>query len=477
MRTLFFKIFIWFWLAIALLIAASYTTDLSVQQDLPPQRLRNFYGNTVNVYAESTVVMADSKGLVGVQTFFDRLKRSSNIQAALYAGDEKLMVGNLSLPEVPELLKRAATGYQVEFEFNEGFLLAARRLVLADGKLCTLVVLIPRQRMSLVRDNPKIFYLRLLAQIITSGVICYALAKYLTGPVLKLREATHKFSHGELSIRVTPRMGRRRDELTDLARDFDEMASRIETLLQSQNRLLGDISHELRSPLSRLYVALGLARRKSGEAATEALDRIEHETERLNELISQVLMLARLESYPNLTEAKPVELQEIVEKIAADANFEARNQSRSVVITQAEACVVQGSGELLYQAVENVVRNAVKYTHPNTTVEIELSQQVVNHQPMAVVRVYDYGPGVPEAELEKLFQPFYRIGEGRDRKTGGVGLGLAIAQRATLLHQGTITASNCATGFKVEIRLPAITFSNEGRTENEGLHTKDFQRV
>jgi signal transduction histidine kinase len=246
--------------------------------------------------------------------------------------------------------------------------------------------------------------------------------------------------------------------MAGLLRDFNQMAERIETLVNAQNRLLTDISHELRSPLARLTVALELARQRSGDDARSALDRIDRETTRLNELIQRLLTIARLEGSDQTVEQTPVDLEELLREIAKDAAFEAQCRRCRVEVLVLNDCEVIGSPTLLHSAIENVVRNAIRYTQEGSAVDIRLEDVQGMQTSHAVVRVTDSGPGVPEEALEKLFQPFYRLDDARGRQTGGVGLGLAITDRAIRLHGGTVRASNRpGGGLMVEIRIPMDT--------------------
>ncbi len=242
------------------------------------------------------------------------------------------------------------------------------------------------------------------------------------------------------------------------------MAERIESLLTTQRQLLSDVSHELRSPLARLNVALALARQRSGDEAEGPLDRIETEAERLNVLIGRVLALARLESGAAAPEFVHVDLSRLVADIAVDADFEAKAKEAAVTLAFSEPCSVQGNEPLLRSAIENVVRNAVRYTDSGTDVEIGLAfADIVADDSVgdgaasrcAVVSVRDHGPGVRDDQLAHLFEPFYRIADSRDRESGGTGLGLSITERAVRLHGGTVEARNAADGgLIIEIRLP-----------------------
>lgn len=301
----------------------------------------------------------------------------------------------------------------------------------------------------------------LVIGVITSGLICYLLAWVLTKPIVRLRTATRRLAAGDLTARTGAPASMRRDEVAGLMRDFDAMAERLETLVKAQSRLLNDISHELRSPLARLNVALGLARQRAGVESVDMLDRIELEASRLNELIARILTLARLEDGEQLVPQTPVALDEIVASVSEDAEFEAQARHCHVVASVAEGnWEVRGNASLLHSAVENVVRNAVRYTQEGTSVEIELKSEVRAGISEAVLCVSDAGPGVPSDALDKLFEPFYRLDDARGRLTGGVGLGLAITERAVRFHGGKVSAFNRpGTGLMVEIRLPLIAGS------------------
>jgi two-component system sensor histidine kinase CpxA len=302
--------------------------------------------------------------------------------------------------------------------------------------------------------------------------MCYLLAWSMTSPVTRLRKAAQSLAAGDLSARAGAPAGGRRDELTELMRDFDRMAERIEGLVDSQSRLLKDVSHELRSPLARLSVALGLARQRAvselgPEAAPElelALNRIELEADRLNQLIQRLLTISRLESGTDGLHKTTFSLRELVEQVAHDAEYETPGRGCRVTIagnTPADAAdvfLVEGDPDLLRSAMENVVRNATRYTTEGTTVEVRLERQQATkgEEEEIIVRVLDSGPGVPDEALPKIFEPFYRLDHARNQQTGGAGLGLSIADRAIRLHSGQLRASNRKEGgLEVEIRIPA----------------------
>ena len=288
----------------------------------------------------------------------------------------------------------------------------------------------------------------LLLFTVTGAVFTYFISRYLTKPLAKLGEAAAKITEGRLDTRVDPSVTNRRDEIADLARNFDRMAGRIEALITGQRRLLGDVSHELRSPLSRLTVALGLVRQGSPEEASENLERIAQEARRLDTLIGQLLALSRIDSGVDRGTPAPFDLTDLVQEVANDGDFEARARHRNVVLQQADACKLNGFEELIRSAVENVVRNAIRHTADGTAVEVSLKIAGAR----ALLRVRDHGPGVPDSMLSEIFLPFRRVANAG---TDGAGLGLAIAERAVTVHGGKIRAMNAAKGgLIIEIDLP-----------------------
>lgn len=292
---------------------------------------------------------------------------------------------------------------------------------------------------------------RLLVAVLVAAGVCLLLARSFSAPLARLRRVTRQIAAGDFSARVGDGLGRTAEEIAGLGRDFDTMAAATEKMILSRQRLLRDISHELRSPLARLNVALELARQRFNAHQDGALAVIDKESNRLNELIEHLLRLTRLEDGEALGERQPVELKDLILRIAADANFESRAAGRGVAIRGLEDLRVDGSAELLHRAIENVVRNAARYTAERTEAEVSLNRR----QGLAVLEVADHGPGVPASDLEAIFQPFYRVAAARDRQSGGTGLGLAIAAETVKRHGGRIEAVNgAAGGLAVRIFLP-----------------------
>jgi two-component system, OmpR family, sensor histidine kinase CpxA len=320
-----------------------------------------------------------------------------------------------------------------------------------SGKKYVFVAQLPRRASGLFRGSASQQLLRWAIAILISGLVCYTLTLYLIRPVLRIRSAASSIALGDFSARAAPNLAQRRDEMGDLVRDFNQMAERIERLMEAQQQLLRDISHELRSPLARLTVALEIARKWAGKGATEALNRIEQESERLNEMIGRLLTLARINSLVDPPQHGRVSLRPLLNQIALDANFEAAAKNCRVQVSGADECEVEGSEELLHSAIENVVRNGVRHSPAGSTLRVHLDCARNNSR----IVISDEGPGVPAAELEKIFRPFYRLSDAREHRSGGTGIGLAITQQVARLHGGRVSARNKTPhGLVVEFELP-----------------------
>lgn len=291
----------------------------------------------------------------------------------------------------------------------------------------------------------------LLIVLLGSLFFSAGLAWYITRPIRYLREATNQFAEGKLDTRVMHKIGNRKDEITDLAKDFDHMAEQVQQLVAIQKRLLNDVSHELRSPLARMQVAVEMVRQQP-EKTNELIQRIEKENQRLDELVGELLTLSRLEADMYNNEKDYFDINGLVASISDDARFEANNQNKQVVFNGANEILINGNIELLRRAIENVIRNAIYYTPEHTQVTIAINCEN-NH---VVITVCDSGNGVNEEKLADLFQPFVRINDSKQNvKIPGYGLGLAIARRAIEIHKGNIKAYNHQeSGLCVNIRLP-----------------------
>jgi two-component system sensor histidine kinase CpxA len=450
MRSLFVRIFLSYWVAQALFFALALLVALALR----PSREISTLEAQQSKFLSEALEARQTGGEAATWRYLRTTHETYHIRLYIFDDQGKDILAR----KLPQWTERAQRGEMHTADTFWGRFRPMQFLRASaagpDGHRYTLITELPPEENAVFgpRGVPG---LGILIGILYSGLVCYILARYLTSPIRQLRTATQKLAGGDLSARAGVPQSRRHDEMAELMRDFDLMADRLQKLVNAQRRLLTDISHELRSPLARLNVALELARQRSGPDAGSALQRIDREAGRLNEMIQRLLMIARLEGGDESIQASPVHLEQLIQEIARDAAFEAQNRRCEVEVIVVDHCVVTGSVSLLHSAIENVIRNAIRYTQPSTSVQVRLETGHGSGGPEAVVRVTDSGPGVPEDALEKLFRPFYRIDDARGRETGGVGLGLAITERAVSLHGGSIRAANRPQGgLMVEIRLP-----------------------
>ena len=446
--------FVWFWLGMILAMVALFFAFAAMRPTPSnrPWRDLSLMGSTAQKAAETY----DREGQAALAAYLKGFEQSNGIDSILLNDQGAELSGHAVPAGWPELAGRAAKSGTAQFNVSSTALVVAQQVVTPQGHRYIYVSRLPRTPPSF---NFRALALRLMVVSLIGGLFCYGLARYLTTDIRKLRETTHEFADGNLAARVGTKLVKRRDEIAQLGRDFNLMAERLQSMVAAQHRLLGDISHELRSPLARMSVALELARKRSSSEARSALDRIEREAETLNEMIGQLVSLTRLESGTDGLKRTNVDLARLVRDVADDADFEARSRNRSVQIVTCDECSTAGTEELLRSAVENVVRNAVRYTAEGTQVEIALQARNGAGGHAAVITVRDHGHGVPEELIENIFRPFYRAEDARDRESGGSGLGLAITARAVHLHRGTVKATN-ATGGGLEVTMTLPTSPN-----------------
>jgi two-component system sensor histidine kinase CpxA len=478
MRSLFVKVFLWFWLATTLSGLALFLIGLVTQTGPPAEHRRRvaeqwrlLTGQTLALYGETAATLLERDGPAALEDYTRRVEQATGIRVVLVLRRNDTVLDREAPGDARRLGARAAESGNVEVDLAGDPPIVAARILGSQGEpyvvaavLAGLAPLgspppfpIPGPQAGILAEIGRFargFSLPALVTFIVGGLVCLGLAWHLTAPIRRLRTATQRLAGGDLTARVGSGQIRGRDEIAALGRDFDLMAARIEALMTARQQLLRDISHELRSPLARLNVALGLARQRSGPEAGGPLDRIECEAERLNDLIGRLLTLTQLESGGEWIERGPVSLKGLVESIASDANFEAQTRNRAVRAVVEEPITIHGSEEMLRRGIENVVRNAVRYTAEHTQVDISVGRRRAGSGD-AIIRIRDRGPGVPEHALSRLFLPFYRVADARDRQTGGTGIGLSITERAVRLHGGTVTAANAPDGgLVVEIVLP-----------------------
>lgn len=327
------------------------------------------------------------------------------------------------------------------------------RIVDSDGQAYIIHTFARTPPGAFLAPGPQGTLLRLFAAAVISALVSFFLAKSLTAPLQKIRDASRRIAQGHLEARVGELRPPRRDEIGELAADFDRMAMHLQSMQLANRRLLRDVSHELRSPLARLSVALEIARGKGAGAISSELDRIQLESERLEALVNDVLGLLRESSETAPRTEEDVDIALLLDDLAETVSYEAPEDSPGVEWPGAEPLVYRGDRELLWRAIENLLRNALRHTDPARGVQLRLDAEPGDD---IRISVRDFGTGVPEAELEKIFEPFYRVQESRDRNTGGHGLGLSIAAAAIRRHGGALSAANAPDGgLVVTITLPA----------------------
>lgn len=443
MRSLFFKIFAFFWLCTALIVGVFIATTQRPTEDQIRSAVHRGLTPAILSNAEILIHSYESGGCPALKAA-QKSVEPGRMPLDLLDSNGNVICDSrhrkMSLAPIP-------SPGTVDFRTIDKQRFGVSGIL--PGKSTSYLAVFELRRIEppLVRGP---IFKRLALAIIISGLICALLARYLTRPITRLRAAAQKIAAGDLKARAGSGSVQL-DEVGQLVKDFDYMAERLEVLIGAQQRLISDVSHELRSPLTRLKLALDLARSDSHTASLPALDRIEREAERLSGLVGMLLTLSRLEAGESLPETSMVHLPDLLAEIAADVEIEAQSRGCSIELERMQECWIEGNQELLRSAFENVVRNAIRYTEPATAVRISTACE--GNEVRIVVQ--DHGPGVPESELTNLFKPFYRVDASRERRTGGVGLGLAIAERSIKLHNGKISAGNLKQGgFQIEISLP-----------------------
>ncbi|MGA7181115.1 MAG: ATP-binding protein [Thiobacillaceae bacterium] len=447
MNRLFWKLFLSYWAALILfaagtLIAASlYLEHTRAGQDRSEPQQR-FQSHLQDARA------AAAGGIDSLKRWASRMDAHELVPLLVLDRDGHDLLGR----DTPERTLVRLQRLQIREQLNAG--VSRHAIHMANGDEFWLVPDLEGVTLRRFLSRPRVMAVPLVLAALIGGLVCLLLARYLASPMERLRKATQDYASGDFSQRVSPGLGNRRDEIADLAHAMDHMAERLDIMLKSQQALLRDVSHELRSPLARVQAALGLARQRGG-AETE-LDRIERETERLNELIGAILSFSRLESGVRTPAWEAVELDQLLMEVVHNANLEAGQRHITVQAGHVPPAPFLGDPLLLHSALDNILRNAVCHAPENSSIEVSLKMDAEKGtQESYVVRVRDKGPGVPDDMLERIFQPFVRANTPQTGQSGGIGLGLAIARRAVQAHNGSIRAENHPDGgLVVTIRLP-----------------------
>lgn len=449
MKSLFAQILAWFLGTLVLCLVAFVATSLTLSMNAPGRP--NFFPRISEYQLEDARRHYEEGGAEQLDTYLRRL--GTFFPADYYLTDARgrdLVDGTdrsalLARAHVPGRPPSPSSGMR-----RPRFSMAMHLLGLPSGRRPTFVHTSRDGRYRLVvqhkpRGDPWGFVPYYLWILVVMALLCYVLSVHLATPLRSLRRTVERFGEGDLSARTE---STRKDEIGVLSRAFDRMAERIETLLSAERRLLQDVSHELRSPLARLGFAVELA--KTSPDREESLARIKKDVDRLAVLVAQLLQLTRAEGDPTTRSLEEIPLHEFLRDLVEDCVVEAEARDCHLVLRIEQPSVLRGERELLHRAFENVLRNAIRHAPDGTAIEVSLRLGAE----CAVVTIRDFGRGVPEDSLEAIFQPFFRVDSDRDRASGGVGLGLSIAQRAIDLHQGRLTARNANPGLLVMIELP-----------------------
>ncbi len=460
MRGLFTKIFLCFWIAQSLTLVIS--TVLIVRHHFAgPDQSIDAMNTAMTSQAITGVSAFERSGCAGLQSYAD------TIHQTIYLADASLQFP--CSPEVTNsyagILGRASARFGTQATQLGDHYVWSNVVTSAKGRYIFLLVRPLRQKQGgWYGDLLRFSFPQLPVTIVVFGISTFILVLMLTRPIARMRVAAGDLARGKLSARVSQAPSKvgllGGDEIQALAHDFNYMAERLESLMGAQQLLLRDVSHELRTPLTRLYVTLELAREDAPPSMMEHLTRIENEADCLTRLIEQLLRLSSMESVDMMVHTEPFSFSKLLEEIVPNAEFEAHQRSCNVRLQGSCECIVEGLPGLLHQAIENIVRNAIRYTKEGSTIELNLGCETQSGQKMVVLEVGDEGPGIPESEMQKIFLPFYRTDGARQRDTGGFGVGLAIAERAVRLHHGEIIARNrAAGGLLITMKIPCRSVS------------------
>ena len=465
MNRLFVKIFLSFWGITIFVALVMYTTSGYFKENIEHPTAWELK-IAANGILDRTENLAKEGSISKLHQFVEGIKVIGEIpqkqKLDIYFSDASGEVFS-SIPDsdIKSLANRLnLKNKSIEEEAGE-IIFLGKALTYNDQLFGKIIIKTPKPPSAVKTAFQKYIWIRLLTALLASGIICFFMAMYVTRPISALRKAAQKLASGDLSSRYELQT-HGSDELSQLGQDFNYMAGRLQQTIEEQKQLIRDISHELRSPLGRIQVALALAQKKCGEDISE-LHRVEKECGRLNEMIAQLLVIP--DSEQQLSDC--IDLVGLLSEIANDAQLQAEQANKSITInTKFRELLINTSGDLLWHAVDNIMRNALRHCPVNgiVTIKLEVKDNVI------AIAIEDEGEGVPDDAIQKIFHPFYRVETARDRNTGGYGLGLSIAQRAIKRHGGHITAENFSGGFRVTILLPALLLTEDRESGQDKLN-------
>ncbi len=449
-KKLFLKIFLWFWLTVIGMMSAIFIPRF---QSVRVIKQPDMFATVAPILAAQATQAYETGGAAAFQRFASSYVDNRERKLYLLDGYYHDVLSREISDDGLRLAHSAKTGQLLLLHSR----IAAFRYVSPLGR--PYIFLLYTAKVTALFGNATVedvLYRVFIILVIT--LMCFWLARHITAPILKLQEAARLISQGKLSARAPSALFRRHDELRDLSIDFNTMVERIEALVGTHKRLLASVSHEVRSPLTRLTVATAFLRRPNRPEDVVFLNRIDHEVVVMDVLMGQLLTLARLEGAVQEERLRPVDLSQLLEEVAADANFESAPLNKEVVLRlEAQVTLPRADSVALRSALENVIRNATRYAPENTAVLVQLVQKGEGQLRQAVITVRDAGPGVPEKDLDSIFQPFFRVVTSHESDSGN-GLGLTIAAEAVHLHNGKIVARNQATGgLEVEFSIPVAS--------------------
>lgn len=447
MRSLLIRIFLSFWLMIVITITAAAGLGY-FYSERARSAIERFEVSDAMLEA-SEALRADGRD--GLENWLNSLQGVT--KALIYVVDTrgKDILGRRLPAPVLIALRRFGNDRRHGSRRDPGNLRPARpftQLVGTDGSVYTIFVLPPRSGVAHWLADRSLATLALLA-FLASATVSLLLARTISRPVGTLRDSATAIAQGKLDTRVPAPVSQRRDEIGLLGKEFDRMAGELQRALERQTELTANVSHELRSPLARLRVALELARRKAGDLPE--FSKMDEETEHLDALIGQILEFSRLDAKSS-EDRSELNLTDLVHAVVEDVRFEFGNDAGIEMAAPDETISVIAYETAVRACISNVLRNAVLHGTSAGQVHVDVAREADD----AVITIQDDGGGVAEKDLQRLFEPFFRAQQSSsDSGSQGTGLGLAIASRAAARNGGSITASNRNGGLAVIIRLPA----------------------
>lgn len=453
MKSLYFRLFVWLWTAVAAMVSSIVFYELTFDYDDPPSPIR-FLDRHITSVGKKAFYIYKNQGPDAAKTFLNSNSPDPDYRFSLYTPDDPAF----PISNVPKDFR-----YQLGCQDNQNFvslvkfrsrLGAVKKLSINHAnQMHSIFIVVSGRDLAVFFDAtkyPVLLVLRLLFIFIIGVSICYVLYRNLVKPINHLEEAARQIGNGSLSARIPAEVEVRKDEIGEMARSFNTMANRLEKLIQTQTQLFQDVSHELRSPLTRLVLALNLAENQDEKNLPKWFDRLNKEAEQMDSLIHQFLTLAKIESVPEKVELKKIEVVSLLETLAEDARFEGQRKKITVKFDYDQPVSIVANRPLLTSALENIIRNAIRHTTEQSEVEISLRSE----SDEILLSIADQGPGCSESELEEIFRPFYSKSQS-ETEDSGVGIGLSISRRVVEQLRGTITAKNRITGgLQIDITLP-----------------------